>query len=227
MPSKLPAPIPLQTAQRWSTAVLTELQKHCTRIETAGSIRRGRPQCHDIDIVCIPLTHETKDLFGATQNQTNQVLEWARGYIQRAASLPPAGVGEETPRIISGGEKPGKQLILQLRKVQLDLWFATEKNFASRMLCRTGSMEHNQWLALRFTERNMHWFPYEGIATLDSLREHNITLHTHGAADKAVAAGLILPAGTEADLYGYAGLELIPPEHRELDWLAKNIDSGL
>jgi hypothetical protein len=52
-------------------------------------------------------------------------------------------------------------------------------------------------------------------------------LDTPGAADQAVAKNLILPAGTEADLYGYAGLEVIPPANRELPWLQKHIDSGL
>lgn len=30
------------------------LSPHCERFEVAGSVRRRRPFCHDIDIVCIP-----------------------------------------------------------------------------------------------------------------------------------------------------------------------------
>ena len=196
------------------------------RLEVAGSIRRSRPQCGDIDIVCIPKREETKDLLGSTVSATNQVLEWSRTYAAKCAGQI-IGPGDQAPRIISGGECEGKQLILQLRKCQLDLWFATESTFATRLLMRTGSKEHNIWLATRLTERGMHWFPYEGITTLEALRSAKINTSLPGASDQAVAAKLIMPAGTESDIYGYAGLELIAPENRELPWLAKNIDSGL
>jgi DNA polymerase/3'-5' exonuclease PolX len=216
----------LLTATRWSAAIAVELAPHCHRLEIAGSIRRSRPQCGDIDIVCIPKADSQTDLLGAELVRTNAVLEWARAYARKCQGQV-TGPGDQVPRIISGGEREGKQLIVQLRNCQLDLWFASEKNFASRFLCRTGSREHNIWFATRLTERNMHWFPYEGIVTLDSLRAEKINPYAPGAADRAVEKNLILPAGTESDLYGYAGLELIAPEHRELAWLQKNIDSGL
>jgi len=214
------------TAIRWSAAIATELGSHCTRLEVAGSIRRQRPECADIDIVCIPKVDRQPDLLGSEVGRRNYVLEWARAYEAKGIGQV-TGPGEQAPHIISGGAKEGKQLIVQLRKVQLDIWFASELNFASRLLCRTGSREHNIWFATRLTERNLHWFPYEGIVTLDSLRAAKINPHDRGAADRAVEERLILPVGTEADLYGYAGLELIAPRYRELAWLNHHIDSGL
>jgi len=216
----------LKLATRWSLAIASELSPLCHRLEVAGSIRRHRTEPGDIDIVCIPKRQETKDLLGSTVSTTNAVLEWSRSYAEKCKGQL-TGPGDQVPRIISGGEREGKQLILQLRKCQLDLWFATEANFATRLLMRTGSKEHNIWLATRLTERGMHWFPYEGITTLEALRAANINPSLPGAADQAVSANLIMPAGTESDLYGYAGIDLIAPENRELPWLAKHIDSGL
>lgn len=216
----------LDIAQRWAAAVVAELAERCERIEIAGSIRRGCQVCGDIDIVCIPKTKTDTDLLGAVTGESNRVVAWAMDYVDRSGSKVPRP-GEETARIVAGGKAGCKQLIVQLRRCQLDLWFASASNFASRLLTRTGSKAHNRWLALRLAERGMHWFPYEGIATTASLREANIQVGAMGAAEEAVAAKLILAAGTEADLYGYAGLEMIAPENREEGWLAGHIDSGL
>ena len=43
----------LETAQPIAKRVKEELTPHCERIEIAGSIRRGKPIVHDIDIVLI------------------------------------------------------------------------------------------------------------------------------------------------------------------------------
>lgn len=44
----------LAKAKEISERVLQVLSPHCDRIEIAGSIRRGRPLVHDIDLVVIP-----------------------------------------------------------------------------------------------------------------------------------------------------------------------------
>jgi len=45
--------------------VKAELQPHCIRIEIAGSIRRKKPECRDIEIVAIPkpYTHAMRVLW--------------------------------------------------------------------------------------------------------------------------------------------------------------------
>lgn len=46
--------IPLAEAQRLAAAVIDLLQPYCDRIEVAGSVRRQKVDCGDIEIVCIP-----------------------------------------------------------------------------------------------------------------------------------------------------------------------------
>uniref|UniRef100_A0A6M3IRC0 Putative DNA polymerase n=1 Tax=viral metagenome TaxID=1070528 RepID=A0A6M3IRC0_9ZZZZ len=50
----MPTEIFLDRAQRIADAVIERLKPYCKRIEVAGSVRRGRPRVHDIDLVIIP-----------------------------------------------------------------------------------------------------------------------------------------------------------------------------
>jgi DNA polymerase/3'-5' exonuclease PolX len=49
----------LETAKKRAEAIVKQLAPYCSRIEVAGSIRRRKHQCRDIDIVLIP-----KDMWG-------------------------------------------------------------------------------------------------------------------------------------------------------------------
>ena len=44
----------LNKAKEIAAGIVTKLAPYCERIEVAGSIRRGKPDVHDIDIVAIP-----------------------------------------------------------------------------------------------------------------------------------------------------------------------------
>lgn len=210
----------LAIATQYARQILNWLEPHCLRIQVAGSIRRHRPLCNDIDIVCIPKLTEEKDMLGTVIGRTNHCLAFLQKYVsERTATV--SETSRSNVRFISGGDREGKQLILQLPKCQLDLWFACERTFANRLLLRTGSKEHNAWLATRAADYGLHWFIYYGFA-----RENQVTLGTT-TGEQAFNAGLIQPATTEADLYRQVGLELILPENRESAWLTKNIDSGL
>lgn len=198
------APIPLIQARRYADKIVEWLAPYCERLEVAGSIRRQRPFCADIDIVCIPKITEQKDMLGQVIGRENFCLSFLQNYISASASL---SASSTRPRFISGGEKEGKQVILQLPKCQLDLWFADAETFGTRLLCRTGSKEHNVWLCQRAQTRGLHWDTYNGLTNVDLAEP--------------------VPASTEPELYTALGLGYIAPKDRERDWLAQNIDSGL
>ena len=44
----------LQQAQALAEELASGLEPGCTRIEIAGSVRRGKPEPHDLEIVAIP-----------------------------------------------------------------------------------------------------------------------------------------------------------------------------
>ena len=189
--------MPLATAKDYAGKIVAWLAPFCERIEIAGSIRRRRPQCADVDIVCIPIVTEALDLLGAVQSRSNRLLEFLQDYVQERN---PSRSQHLKPYFVSGGEKEGKQCILELNKCQLDLWFATPETLATRLLCRTGSREHNIWIAERAKKLGGHWNPYEGL-----------TLN-----------GELVPARTELELYAALQLPFIPPERREVNWLNQN-----
>ncbi len=231
----------LLTAQHYADKIVAWLTPFAQRLFIAGSIRRERPECADVDIVLIPKVTEHKDLMGEIVARDNHVLQFLQDYVKDRN--PTAGKIDGKPWFVSGGEKEGKQLVMMLPgekrqqagrtpnasrvPMQLDLWFASEQNFASRLLCRTGSKEHNPWLADRFTERGYHWFIYEGVAKLEDLAAAKIDYSAPGAADRAREAGLIKNDSIEQELYRRAGLQFIEPQNREIEWLKRNVDSGL
>lgn len=187
----------LATAQLYARKIGDWITPYCDRVEIAGSIRRERPVCNDVDLVCIPKVRLDKDLMGETTEVHNLLFEFMQKYVAESGGK--ASFGQ-------GGNIAGKLLIVNLPKCQLDLFFAAPENFDSRFLCRTGSKEHNIWLAQRALERGMKWMPYEGLVS---------------------GAGEIIPVASETDLYGALGLRLIRPQDREQAWINKHLESGL
>jgi DNA polymerase (family 10) len=137
------ASMPLGRARVIADHIVTELQPFCTRLEIAGSIRRGRPHVGDIDIVC-----ETVQRFK---------------FLER--------VMRGGPTVIVSGEWNIELLLA--KGMRLDLWLAKpceaglfdEKpgNWGSLLLCRTGSVAHNIHMVARAKSLGLRWNPYWGV----------------------------------------------------------------
>lgn len=104
----------LERAKTIAKEVVKRLSPYCQKIETAGSIRRQRPFPRDIDIVLIP---------SDAWNLEAEVLAMARPFQPKLS-------GEKLKRFTFNG-------------VQVDLYFASEKTWATLLLIRTGSTENN------------------------------------------------------------------------------------
>jgi DNA polymerase/3'-5' exonuclease PolX len=198
----------LSLAQDYAKKIVKWIQPYCAAMPViAGSIRRGRPVCNDVDIVCLPKIAVQKDMFGETISSKNLLIDFINGYVAN-----PDGQS----RIQSAGEKC---MIIQLPKCQLDLWFATAETLATRTMCRTGSMHHNIWLASRAKRLGLKWNPYEGILHSGQWRE---------VGDRSeYCNGIIQRFATETDLYRMLGLPFIAPENRELDFLNSHFRSDI
>ncbi len=201
----------LPTAQHYAAKLIDWLTPTCTRINVVGSIRRERPACADIDLICLPKITEHRDMLGAVIARSNHAWDFLTDYVKERNPLNSPG---RKPRFISGGGKEGKQLLIDLPKCQLDIWFATETTWPTLLLCRTGSKEHNIWLAQRAQAHGLHWNPHHG---------HRPLTDTSDPADPAA----YLHTPTEEALYTALRLSYIPPKDREIPWLTKHIDSGL
>lgn len=171
----------LEQAKKFAEAVVGWLRPHCFRIEVAGSIRRERKECADVDIVCVPrdavvTKGVSTDLWGERKEQvlTNEVWLFLTGYVHenalrgarwRVRENPFAKVTDKVTDEVSAWRPAhdAENLLVQLPKCELDVWLADESNFGTRLLCRTGSKEFNVWLCQKAKERGMKWNPYRGL----------------------------------------------------------------
>ena len=202
----------LATAQNYAAKITEWLAPYCAQwpaspsgkaLLTAGSIRRHRPECADVDIVCVPETKAERDLFGEITSTRNLLHHFISLYVMSGKA-----------KLQSGSENNSKSMIVQLSKCQLDLWFATPETWATRLMCRTGSKEHNIWLCSRAKRMGMKWNPYEGLFTGGRW--------LGGEPDTYVGGTLIPGLHDEMNIYGALGLPYIAPENRELPWLLEH-----
>lgn len=171
----------LSHAQKNAEGLLAWLTPFARRIEVAGSIRRRRPAPNDIDLVINPNTRTHTDLLGDVCGVENL----AQAEIVRRAQA-------EGWTITRGADDGGAYLCLLAGKVQVDVWFTDEERFGTVLLCRTGSKDHNIWLAGRAKLRGGHWHPHTGL---------DLRGRVH--------------ARTEAEIYEALDLPFIDPVQRE------------
>lgn len=129
--------------RKWSIAdgcahaghVIEMLGPFCDRIETAGSVRRGKPRVKDVEIVCIP-RREAVDLFGAQQGVCSGFIATVNAW-EKVKGEP---LGKYTQRVLPSG-------------MTLDLFMATPENWGVIFAIRTGSAEFShRRLAARWAQ---------------------------------------------------------------------------
>lgn len=154
--------------------IIEALSGMCDRIEVVGSIRRRRSVVGDIDLVILPKP-------GQLQSIKDRCVK--------------SGVS-----VLMNGDM---NFLFIWRNVQIDIFFAHHEqrdlldtipgNFASLMLCRTGSREHNIWFCQQAMQAGCAWNPYKGI----------------------YKGSVLQPAEEEKDLFRLIGIDFVEPEARE------------
>jgi len=185
----------LDVARRAAERLVTALEPACARIEVAGSIRRGKPQVGDIELVAIASVVEATqlDLFGevrAVQKRNLLDEELERLIEMRAIGrTPPDGAwpawGEHYKKmwIAAGGQV-----------VQVDLFLATPENWGAIYCIRTGPAAFSQALVTHF-------------------KLHTLYRQQDGAL-VVEATGEVVPVPEEADYFRLAGVPAIEPAER-------------
>jgi DNA polymerase/3'-5' exonuclease PolX len=111
-------------------------------IAVAGSIRRRRPQVNDIDLVAIPRLARVKaGLFDEGPEDAEH-----SGLAVALCSLLGKQVHQRGPK---NNAIPAAEFAAGIR---VDLYLATVETWATTLLIRTGSKEHNIWLCQRARE---------------------------------------------------------------------------
>ncbi len=143
------------------------MSKYCDKIEIAGSIRRQSAKVHDIDFVVV----------------SNSNKEWRK-------------IGEELKRLKA---KPGCQGNAVIKAYvpsenaffQVDFYRAQPSTFGIHLLVRTGSADHNMWLAGQAFSKGMRLKYSQGL-----LKDN---MPVAGADETGVFAALGLPCPAPCD----------------------------
>jgi DNA polymerase/3'-5' exonuclease PolX len=150
---------------KWSLAVARKLAEEtrdylrafCTRIEIAGSVRRGKPEVGDIELVYVPRFSLEQDLAELLPrqmriNQVDLALESliAQGALSRRLNK----LGREA----WGAEiKLGRLLP---SGIPIDFFSTMESCFFNYLVCRTGSKESNMRVAQAAQAKGWKWNPF-------------------------------------------------------------------
>ena len=167
----------LEEANPLAFKILSLVDAHCNKIQVVGSIRRQKPIVRDIDFVCI-----AKSL--TEWRKVGKELEYMLG-----AKLNVEG------KTVSG-DKIKRILVPFVRGyVQVDFYNCTPETWGIYELIRTGSADHNIWLA-RYALRNKMQLKY-----------------SVGLVDKA---GQVIASKDEKAIFRALGFEWIPAPQREM-----------
>jgi DNA polymerase/3'-5' exonuclease PolX len=188
--------VKLADAQKVAEGVALLFEPFCERIEIAGSIRRQRPECGDVDLVVIPKIREHRDLLGNIDRRENLLLTNLIQYVRDNAR------SVRWKPILRGGNvvtacepRPEAQCFsIEGRHAQIDFFVATPATWATTLLTRTGSKEHNIWISNRAIAKRGKFLASEGLWFS--------------------GRGAIHPQ-SEAEFYELLGLPFIEPKLRE------------
>ncbi|HET8627792.1 MAG TPA: hypothetical protein VFL91_10255 [Thermomicrobiales bacterium] len=182
----------LAHARRLAADVAAWLAPGCAAVEVAGSIRRERPECHDVELAILPAGQP--DLFGA----------WAARLDLLDAALAPVLADR---RLIWHPENPArgkrlKRLWCPAEAATIELWIAdSPDNWGPTLAIRTGDANFAHALV---TPRAFGGFMPDGWRQADG--------YLHGAD------GAIVPCPTEDDYFRQLGIAPTPaPRERDVE----------
>ena len=190
------ARVPLAEARHTAGQIYGQLDPSCVRLSIAGSIRRGRPDIGDIELVAVPrFLEEPSDLWGGTR----QVSLLANALAREER--------EQVLERISGGDR-----YVKLRHVrsgmQVDLFITTPEQWGLILLIRTGPADYSQWLVTEARRRGLH---------VAGGRLHNGS----GLPGRTDCSCQVIPTPDERDVYTALALPYVEPADRRAPWVAR------
>ncbi len=163
----------LLEATQIAVELVSKLIPYCDKVEVAGSIRRGKGEVHDIDIVAIP--NEDKIINGGYFGRQHLVASIAE-------SVAPQANGE-------------KIASFSFKRISVDIYWATPETWGTLLLIRTGSKEHNINLCTMARDRGWHLHA-SGEGLFDAYGRH-VAGDTEEGIFKALGLPFIPPGQRE------------------------------
>lgn len=159
----------LKTAEDIAGIVVSLVDAWCKKIEVVGSIRRKKPEVRDIDFLVLPSDWKSLKDTMITMARVKVVLSGDKVF--------------RTLMPLEGGEW-----------VQVDFYKTEPETYGILKLIRTGSAEHNVWLAKLAIKKGMRLHYSQGL-TQD---------------------GKVIAGSEEKEVFDALGLEYVAPSEREI-----------
>lgn len=177
--------VPAEFARSVAGRLVAMLSPACSRIEIAGSLRRGRADVKDIEIVCVPSVSDERDLFGE--------LTGTDALRPRVDALVRSGV--LSWRVNASNESGRRFYALRVEDmINLDLFAVlAPAQWGAIFAIRTGPAEYSQAAVTRCRSR--------GLRCVDGHLER-------------VSNGSVVPTPEEVDFFRACGVPFVPPERR-------------
>jgi DNA polymerase/3'-5' exonuclease PolX len=184
----------LEEAQVLAEKVCSVLQPFCDKIEVAGSVRRGKSEVGDVDIVALP---KAVDLPGGLCGvvKVDPCTVWK--------NLFPNALVKFGLKLEASGQEL-LRLSFPLSGLQVDVYRARPETWGVILLIRTGSKEHN--VKLCTLARSKGW--------MLSAKDGVIQTLTSGC----MTASKVIASQSEEDIFSALGLAFVEPKDREVSW---------
>lgn len=113
----------------WAEVLLKRLSPACSQITLAGSLRRGKADVKDIEVVAVP--HPTQDLFGEASDGPTELDNLIDTYVADEMLHWDKEVKRNGPRY--------KRLVSTALDLPIDLFLADRDNWGNILAIRTGA----------------------------------------------------------------------------------------
>lgn len=177
-------------AQCVATTLMANMKDHCERIEVAGSLRRGKLNVGDIELLYIPKITSAPDesLFGGTKPKYESEVAIESMLSDGILAKRPSKTG-----VFTWG--PQNKLAIHVASgIPVDFFATDAQKWFVSLVIRTGPKDFN-------------------IALINSASRHGYKVHAYGVFERLSDATLIVPQ-SEREVLELAGLPWIPPEER-------------
>ena len=187
----------LNQAQKIANELVEILRPHSKIINIAGSIRRGKPEVKDIEIVCAPKTVKQLTFFGDGKCYNSEDFKAAV---------------KKIPGTIVHGSAGGRNARIALESgITLDLFMPQKHDYYRQYATRTGSGKYSHKV-LALTWVRIGW-----VGTRDGLRRRSESSE-YSNGWKCYKADPTLPPvwPSEEEFFEWLGLKWINPSDRNV-----------
>ncbi len=192
-----------EAALRVASEVATRLRPACEKVALAGSLRRGKDQVHDIEIVIQP--HFDTNLLGERLVSYGELDAVIKGLVED-------GTLSLDTQVLRNGRKL-KRFIANALDAPFEFYIASARNFGAIHTIRTGDKDFSR--ALVTSVEIGGFMPATCAQIKGSLWQFPSAMYAQAARSAAETSnGTVIPCPTEKEYFAALGLPWIAPEDR-------------